>query len=314
MNRDIEELRRVVSIFKAFTNKCEALVAKLRSDIKRKYVINEAEAFSMIRPIVKQFHIDIESYRMANKQLFEFIQKCLLRGTASGVLTHVYWWSVKDENNQNHLRVRYRSTPLEYILEPSNIACYKQAIIYLSLENWEDEYMAILSSFNIAITHDTTTPISNNVIYVLKLEDGKYYVGRTTNLHRRMIEHRNGNGSAWTKKYPMVELMQAMEHESPFYEDMIVKTMMFRYGIENVRGGSYAQTKLSEDMYHSLKREIYGATDKCFQCGGDHFVKDCPTRSDDGIEWMFENITDVSNRVYASAIRKTKRFINYLWS
>ena len=38
-------------------------------------------------------------------------------------------------------------------------------------------------------------------IYLLKLKDNKYYVGKTLNLHFRLEQHFNKDGSNWTKKY-----------------------------------------------------------------------------------------------------------------
>ena len=39
------------------------------------------------------------------------------------------------------------------------------------------------------------------IIYVLELEQGKYYIGKTSNLGERMTAHFEGNGSEFTKKY-----------------------------------------------------------------------------------------------------------------
>ena len=38
-------------------------------------------------------------------------------------------------------------------------------------------------------------------VYVLELEDQKYYVGKSSLKDERIQRHRNGYGSAWTKKY-----------------------------------------------------------------------------------------------------------------
>ncbi len=38
-------------------------------------------------------------------------------------------------------------------------------------------------------------------IYVLKLENNKYYIGKTDNPEIRLNSHFNFNGSEWTKKY-----------------------------------------------------------------------------------------------------------------
>ena len=43
-------------------------------------------------------------------------------------------------------------------------------------------------------------------LYVLLCEQDKYYVGTTTNLDRRLEEHKAGWASAWTQKYPVVKV------------------------------------------------------------------------------------------------------------
>jgi len=51
---------------------------------------------------------------------------------------------------------------------------------------------------------------------------------------------------------------------------------MEKYGIDNVRGGSYSKINLGSNIKELLGREIRGSTDKCFACGSpDHFVLDC---------------------------------------
>ena len=40
-------------------------------------------------------------------------------------------------------------------------------------------------------------------VYVLKLENDKYYVGESTNVEKRIWAHKNDNGSAWTKKHKL---------------------------------------------------------------------------------------------------------------
>lgn len=36
-------------------------------------------------------------------------------------------------------------------------------------------------------------------LYVLQLENGKYYVGKTNDITRRYNEHKEGKGCEWTK-------------------------------------------------------------------------------------------------------------------
>ena len=118
-------------------------------------------------------------------------------------------------------------------------------------------------------------------IYILRLEGGRYYVGKTENVTKRYQQHIEGKGSAWTKKYPPLALVKTIEGASGFDEDRYVKEYMETYGIQNVRGGSYVQIELSDFQKENLKTEIWGSTNKCTQCGRDgHFIKDCYAKKD----------------------------------
>ena len=117
-------------------------------------------------------------------------------------------------------------------------------------------------------------------IYVLKLQGGKYYVGKSSDVIGRYQQHVNGNGSAWTKKYKPISLLECKSDVSPFEEDKVVKEYMAKYGIDNVRGGSYTQISLDQVQQEALNREIRGGTDACHQCGQKgHFVKFCPNKN-----------------------------------
>ena len=113
-------------------------------------------------------------------------------------------------------------------------------------------------------------------IYILRLKGGKYYVGKSEDVIHRYEQHKNGLGSSWTRKYKPISLEKTIENASPFEEDKITKEYMSKYGIDNVRGGSYVEIELSEFHKEALKMEIWAAKDLCSQCGrAGHFVKDC---------------------------------------
>jgi hypothetical protein len=121
----------------------------------------------------------------------------------------------------------------------------------------------------------------DTTIYILRLQEGKYYVGKTDDVAKRYQQHLKGYGSAWTKKYKPISIARQIENASPFDEDRYVKEYINVYGIQNVRGGSYVQIELSDEQENALKLEIRAATDKCTRCGRDgHFVKNCYARTE----------------------------------
>lgn len=118
-------------------------------------------------------------------------------------------------------------------------------------------------------------------IYILRLQGGKYYVGKSNNVMQRYQEHLNGKGSSWTKKYKPVGVEKVIENASPYDEDRYVKEYMGKYGFQKVRGGTYVQEELDDIQEEALKREIWGAQDRCTCCGNKgHFIKDCHAKVD----------------------------------
>ena len=117
-------------------------------------------------------------------------------------------------------------------------------------------------------------------IYVLKLEDTsggyKYYIGKSSNPITRLEQHNNSNGSAWTNKYKPISIVELIPDCDDYDEDKYTIKYMQKYGIENVRGGSFTQIKLDEDNIKTISRMINGSTDKCYKCGSDnHYANKC---------------------------------------
>ena len=120
-------------------------------------------------------------------------------------------------------------------------------------------------------------------IYILKLENNKYYVGKSKNPVKRLEDHfgvDSRTGSFWTKKHKPIEVLNVFEGDD-FDEDKYVKKYMAEFGIDNVRGGSYCKNDISFQERNLIENEIKGSTDKCFRCGrSSHFAKDCYAKTD----------------------------------
>ena len=73
-------------------------------------------------------------------------------------------------------------------------------------------------------------------IYILQLQDNKYYIGKTTQPEIRLESHFNSNGSSWTKKYKPIKVIDLIHDCDDFDEDKYTLKYMQKYGINNVRG------------------------------------------------------------------------------
>jgi hypothetical protein len=117
-------------------------------------------------------------------------------------------------------------------------------------------------------------------IYVLKLTEGKYYIGKTNNPEFRLNKHFDNNGSAWTKLYNPINVVEVIPNCDDYDEDKYTKIYMDKYGIENVRGGSFVTIKLDSNTINILNQMSNGTNNKCFFCSKEgHFSADCPKQN-----------------------------------
>ena len=96
-------------------------------------------------------------------------------------------------------------------------------------------------------------------IYVLKLERGKYYVGMTRKNIDRVLTHIDGRGAAWTKKYPpsgAKPILSFQEGLRESDEDRITLEIMKKYGVKNVRGGSWCKVRMTKREIADLEKQV----------------------------------------------------------
>lgn len=93
-------------------------------------------------------------------------------------------------------------------------------------------------------------------IYVLKLEDEKYYVGKTNHTFQRFNQHATGSGAKWTKKHPVVDLHAFHPNMKDSDENKLTIQMMQNYGVRNVRGGSWTKVDMTEREIRALDNKV----------------------------------------------------------
>ena len=94
-------------------------------------------------------------------------------------------------------------------------------------------------------------------IYVLKCEDGKYYVGKTEHPETRFKAHfGKTGGSKWTKKHQPEKILYFEDDLKDVDENRITFEKMKQYGVRNVRGGDYCTVNMSERSIRKLEVKL----------------------------------------------------------
>ena len=129
-------------------------------------------------------------------------------------------------------------------------------------------------------------------IYVLELEDGCFYVGKTSNPDARLEQHRNlgrYTGAAWTRLHPptttgYLVCRQVKKEYSGLEEDALTQMWMMKKGIDKVRGGSYSQCVLPGHQLKTLQQAAWHCMGACTGCGADdHWVEQCDQKRAFGV-------------------------------
>lgn len=97
-------------------------------------------------------------------------------------------------------------------------------------------------------------------VYVLKLIEGKYYVGTTNDLASRLTQHYTGKGATVTKRYVPVELLAVFLGGTEMESEVTLRVMKTR-GINSTYGAGWASlTALRDTTKLHIWMEAIGTT------------------------------------------------------
>ena len=118
-------------------------------------------------------------------------------------------------------------------------------------------------------------------VYVLKLDDGCIYVGKSVDIDARIEQHKSGTrGAEWCRDHGVTRLEVLQPETSPSGKDFNAweqnETIhqMMKHGFNKVRGWNFVQIDLPVVQWKVIKELVVGRNDFCHECGRkDHFVR-----------------------------------------
>jgi predicted GIY-YIG superfamily endonuclease len=119
---------------------------------------------------------------------------------------------------------------------------------------------------------------SNSGVYVLKKQDGGFYVGKSENIVKRLKQHSDGVGAVCARgdvcRVPTMTIPISNDFEA--WERSETLARMRYYGISRVRGWMYTSEYLDESQREHAFQQICEKFDLCRKCGCEgHFAAEC---------------------------------------
>ena len=132
---------------------------------------------------------------------------------------------------------------------------------------------------------DMETDRPKYVVYVLPLEQSRFYVGQTKerNFEERMKQHRDGRGAAFTSRFrPIIGQAWIDSHHSDeqtacFTEMTTTLQLMEKYGIRFVRGAQWCAVEIDAATKAEIQKQLDQINNRCFVCHQPgHAATRCP--------------------------------------
>lgn len=119
------------------------------------------------------------------------------------------------------------------------------------------------------------TPPNGPGVYVIQLDNGKYYVGQAVNVRKRVEEHRSKQYSAAfvSANFKKGNNIVYLEPQTYFpndlnhWEKQETLLAMLKFKFENVRGGPFCQIQLKDKHLYHIKGELVHQMTVCHKCG-----------------------------------------------
>lgn len=126
-----------------------------------------------------------------------------------------------------------------------------------------------------------TENLVNKGIYVLELQGGKFYIGKSSNILSRIQEHKDGKGCEFACNV-VRRLVPHIEYTDDFESWERAETLfwMSTQGVDKVRGWMYTTTHLSKEQRKHAFEQICERYDLCRRCGkAGHFISECTEKN-----------------------------------
>ena len=151
--------------------------------------------------------------------------------------------------------------------------------------------------------------LDTNVI-VICLDNNKKFLALSKQKQFALEYHFNKNDYEFTKENRPLYIEKVIQINNIFDLDKYVKYYMYKYGIDNIRGGSYTNNILSEEIKQVIQIEFWTIENKCSNCGGDHHIKDCCLKIKNDNEVININ-ANYPNNTYKTPVKADSGYVYF---